>query len=144
MYERQCWRIPSFVTSRGYVIPMPYHVTRWLSYLIAWFSSGLKIAAPPADNDCILNEPIWFNRFLYLKADTKHGRLLKKDTEERLIKRGFTHLSDLCLLQDLARCHDGLKKPAIFLTGSPSLGAAIYSFIDLSPYEWSRIVKLKI
>jgi hypothetical protein len=28
MYERQCWRIPSFVTFQGYVIAMPYHVTQ--------------------------------------------------------------------------------------------------------------------
>jgi hypothetical protein len=30
------------------------------------------------------------------------------------------------------------------LTGSTSLGAAIHSIIGLIPYEWSRIVKLKI
>jgi hypothetical protein len=27
MYERQCWQIPLFVTFRGYVKAMPYHVT---------------------------------------------------------------------------------------------------------------------
>jgi hypothetical protein len=35
MYERQCWRIPSFETFQGYVIAMPYHVTRSVPKIIA-------------------------------------------------------------------------------------------------------------
>jgi hypothetical protein len=121
--------------------------SRWLSYLTGWFSSGLRIAAPPADFDCILNESIWFNRFLYFKTDSKHGRLLNKDTEERLIKRAYTHLSDLLAFMPPTEAGASpwlTKEDAIFLTCSPSLGAAIYSLIDLVRHEWSRIVRLKV
>jgi hypothetical protein len=121
--------------------------SRWLAYLDAWFSSGLRISHPPSDFECILNEPIWFNRFLYLQTDSKHGRILKKELEERLSHRGFTHLSDLVAFMPPAGSDASpwlTKEDAIFITGSPSLGAAIYSIIDLIPHEWSRIVRLKI
>jgi hypothetical protein len=85
--------------------------------------------------------------FLYLKTDSKHGRLFNKDTEERLINRGYNHLSDLLAFMPPAGSGASpwlTKEDAIFSTGSPSLGAAIYSHIDLIPHEWSRIVPLKI
>jgi hypothetical protein len=58
---------------------------RWHAYLQAWFASGLAISPPPQDFECILNESIWFNRFLYLPSDTKRGRLLNKNLEEQLV-----------------------------------------------------------
>jgi hypothetical protein len=48
-----------------------YLPERWTAYLRAWFCSGLQVASPPIDYECILNEPIWFNRFLYLQTDPK-------------------------------------------------------------------------
>jgi hypothetical protein len=66
-----------------------------VSLFLAWFEASTTVFPPPLDFECILNEPIWFNRFLYLHTDTKRGHLLNKDTEKRLIERGFTHLSDL-------------------------------------------------
>jgi hypothetical protein len=66
--------------------------SRWQAYLAAWFASGLIVTAPD-DFECILNEPIWFNRFLYLSSDTKHGRYLNKSLEDQLIRRGLTHLT---------------------------------------------------
>jgi hypothetical protein len=47
--------------------------SRWQAYLAAWFASGLRVTAPSNDFECILNEPIWFNRFLYLSSDPKRG-----------------------------------------------------------------------
>jgi hypothetical protein len=105
--------------------------TRWLAYLHAWFSSGVKVAPPPSDYECILNEPIWFNRFLHFEHDTKHGRLLKKETEELLIKRGYTHLSDFIAFSPPAGAGASpwlTKEDAILQTGSRSLGAAIFFY----------------
>jgi hypothetical protein len=52
MYECQSWRIPSCLTFRGYVIPMPYHVTEgqdeprkqsgWQVLLLSPYVRGLQ------------------------------------------------------------------------------------------------------
>jgi hypothetical protein len=78
---------PSILTQKIYFSP------RWHAYLQAWFASGLAISPPPQDFECILNEPIWFNRFLYIPFDTKRERLRNKNLEEQLVRRGFTHLN---------------------------------------------------
>jgi hypothetical protein len=113
--------------------------------------NNLHVSPPPLDYDCILNEPIWFNRFLYLPSDPKHGRpdgrLLKKDIENNLIERGFTHLLHLLAFMPPANPTGSpwlTTEDAIFNTGSKKLGAALISIIDLIPVEWSRIVRLKI
>jgi hypothetical protein len=46
---------------------------RWASYLQVWFDIGPMVAAPSSDFECILNKPIWFNRFLYFHSDNKRG-----------------------------------------------------------------------
>jgi hypothetical protein len=69
--------------------------SRWSSYLEAWLSGTLKIGASPMEFHCILNEPILFNRFLYLLCNKTHGRILKSDLEVKLVKKGFLHLKDL-------------------------------------------------
>jgi hypothetical protein len=66
--------------------------------LQAWLQSGLQIAPPPKDYRCILNEPIWFSRFLIAEERNKHGRFFNKDIECRLVNLGISHLSDLVSL----------------------------------------------
>jgi hypothetical protein len=115
--------------------------------LQSWFASKLIVSPPPPDFDCILNEPICFNRFLYLPTNPKRGRLLKEDVEKNLIDRGFTHLSHLLAFMPTADTTSSpwlTKEDAIFKTGSQKLGAALLSIIDLIPFEWTRAVKLKI
>lgn len=119
---------------------------RWAAYFASWLSSGLLVSPPPLDYECILNEPIWFNRFLYLNHnDSKRGRLLKKDVEISLIRRGFLHLSDLLSTSFSAGNSSPwlTKEEAIFKAGSTRLGNHIYSLIGLIPSAWSTIVKRK-
>jgi hypothetical protein len=64
-----------------------------------------------------------------------------------LISRGFTHLNDLLAFTPPASvgCSPWLtKEDAVLKTGSAALGAALYSIIDLTPHEWSKIVRRKI
>jgi hypothetical protein len=118
--------------------------SRWHSYLHSWFSGGLLVAPPPLDYECILNEPIWFNRFLYLPTDDRHGRLLNKDLEKWLVNRGFTHLKNLRSRSPPAA--GSYESPclspdeAIFEAGSRQLGAALSCIIELSPPHWSYVV----
>lgn len=37
---------------------------RWALYLRAWLLSNLNVAQPPSDFECILNEALWYNRFI--------------------------------------------------------------------------------
>lgn len=78
-------------------------------------------------------EPIWFNRFLYLKTDSKHGRFLKKETEFNLISKGFLHLSDLLTpLPSAGSTSLWLSREAAILKANfVKLGPAIFSAIDL-------------
>jgi hypothetical protein len=121
--------------------------SRLQAYLTAWFASGLIVIAPPDDFECILNEPIWFNRFLYLSSDTKRGRFQGESLEDQLIRRGFTHLTHFLSPSSSA---DAASSPwltleeARFQTGSNALGNAIYTLIELIPNEWSKIVRLKL
>jgi hypothetical protein len=114
--------------------------SRWVSYLKAWFNTGMIVCPPPPDFECILNEPIWFNRFLYLHTDSKHGLHLKKETQESLIHSGFTHLSDLLSSIPSAGQSPWLTEEEAFQkTGSKKLGSALMSVVDLIPLEWSSV-----
>jgi hypothetical protein len=116
---------------------------RWKAFLKAWFDTRVIVAPPPLDFECILNEPIWFNRFLYLKSDPTHGRLPTKAREVCLFNKGFNHLLDL-----LPSSHDAgslynpwlSKEEAVVRTGSTRLANSLLSIIDLIPIEWSKIV----
>jgi hypothetical protein len=116
---------------------------RWYAYMEAWLSSGLMVSPPPLDDECILNEPIWFNRFLYLPTDTKRGTLLNPGLEKALLSRGFTHLADLISSQLPAGNYDSpwlSLDEATFKAGSRRLGNALLSIIGLIPHAWSLVV----
>lgn len=49
---------------------------RWKSYLEAWFMEGLVVNPPPIDFDCLLNEPLWFNRFIKKDNGSSFGHYL--------------------------------------------------------------------
>jgi hypothetical protein len=109
----------------------------------AWLSSGLIVSPPPLDYECILNEPIWFNRFLYLPNDTKRGGLINPGLEKALLSRGFTHLADLLSSQLPAGKYDSpwlSLDEASFKAGSKRLGNALLSIIGLIHHAWSRVV----
>jgi hypothetical protein len=72
---------------------------RWLSYLNAWLHSGFSVSPPPKDFHCILNESLWFNRFIFDPDRNTRGRSFTKSIEVRLIKLGFTHVRDLLSTQ---------------------------------------------
>jgi hypothetical protein len=115
---------------------------RWTAYLRAWFCSGLKVAPPPLDHECILNEPIWFNRFLYLQSDSKHGRLPNKQSEDDLIKKAITHISDLLAPSPSADESPWLsREDAILKADSVNLGASLHSLTTLTPHEWTQVVR---
>jgi hypothetical protein len=103
------------------------------------------VAAPPLDFECILNEPIWFNRFLYFHTDTKRGLFLKKDTQNKLIRKGIMHLADLLSpIPSAGRYSPWLtSEEANLKNGSIKLGSALMSVIDLIPHEWSSVVRKK-
>jgi hypothetical protein len=65
--------------------------SRWRAYMKSWFDC-VDIAPPPDDFECILNEPIWCNRFLYLKTDSVRGRFFAKATEITSRHRVKTYL----------------------------------------------------
>jgi hypothetical protein len=50
--------------------------SRWKSYLTGWFAPGFYVAEPPLDFDCILNESLWFNRFIKKKNGQSFGHYL--------------------------------------------------------------------
>jgi hypothetical protein len=135
-----------FLTDRSIISTLQTGPSRWFSYLAAWFDSGLLVAPPPSDYDCILNEPIWFNRFLYLVSNSKHGRLLDKNIENSLIRRGFLHLSDLLSMSPSTGSSSPWlsEEDAIFKAGSTKLGSGLFSIINLIPADWSNIVRKKI
>jgi hypothetical protein len=82
------------------------------------------VSPPPLDYECILNEPIWFNRFLYLSSDDCHGRLLNKDLKKWLINRGFTHLKHLRTCNPLLRV---VTSPHGYRPTMPSLKRVLVS-----------------
>lgn len=88
---------------------------RWAAYFAAWLSSGLCVRPPPLDFECILNEPIWFNRFLYLSHNAKRGRLLKKEVEiSFMVEEGFCIFQIFCqplFLQEMIPLGLREKKP---------------------------------
>jgi hypothetical protein len=43
--------------------------SRWKSYLTGWLAPGFSVAESPLDFDCILNESLWFNRFIKMKME---------------------------------------------------------------------------
>jgi hypothetical protein len=53
--------------------------SRWRSYLAGWFAEGLCVAPPPQDFDCLLNEPLWFNRFIKKVNGLSFGHYLTHD-----------------------------------------------------------------
>lgn len=94
---------------------------------------GLTVSAPPLDFECILNEPIWFNRFLYLSSDVNCGRLLKAELERSLMSKGFMHLKDLCTSsQSTGASSPWLsREEATLKAGSRRLGEALLTLIGL-------------
>lgn len=106
---------------------------RWLAYLESWLTMGLTVSAPPLDFECILNEPIWFNRFLYLSSDVNCGRLLKAELERSLMSKGFMHLKDLCTSsQSTGASSPWLsREEATLKAGSRRLGEALLTLIGL-------------
>jgi hypothetical protein len=94
------------------------------------------------DFHCILNEPIWFNRFLYLPTDKTHGRILKTVLEVKLVKKGFLHLKDFYSLSNSTNgsSHWLSRVEAIAKTGTIRLFEALMSIIGLVPASWSKVV----
>lgn len=120
---------------------------RWFGFLQAWLHSGLKVAEPPKDYHCIMNESLWFNRHMLYPNRNKHGRFLSKAVEDRLIRRGFTRVSDL--ISSTATYPD--KQMFMSLdeaeekTGSRVLAKALHMIIyDVIPLGWKMIVHRKI
>jgi hypothetical protein len=113
--------------------------------LEAWLTGGLQISTPPLDFDCILNEPIWFNRHVYLPSDKDHGRLLKADLEIKLANKGFMHLKDLCSSSNSSDASSSWlsKEEAVVKIGSKRLGDALMSLIGIIPAGWMQVIKSK-
>jgi hypothetical protein len=122
--------------------------TRWFSFLQSWLSSGLVVSPPPLDFECILNEPIWFNRFLYLPSDEKRGRLRSKTLETSLSERGFCHIKDLlCSISCAGRLLNSpwlSRTEALTLTGSSKMTDALMSLIELILHSWTDVVRRKL
>jgi hypothetical protein len=55
---------------------------RWKLYLEAWFAEGLVVKPPPMDFDCLLNDLLWFSRFIKKDNSSSFGHYL---THEKLI-----------------------------------------------------------
>jgi hypothetical protein len=72
--------------------------------LRAWLlESGFTVSPPRKDFHCILNESLWFNRFIFGPDRNTRGRSFTISTEDRLIKLGFTHVHDFistCVTDD--------------------------------------------
>jgi hypothetical protein len=57
------------------------------------------VSPPPKDFYCILNESLWFNRFILDPDRNTRGRSFTKSIVDKLIKLGFTHVRDLLSTQ---------------------------------------------
>jgi hypothetical protein len=109
--------------------------------LQAWLQSGLQIAPPPKDYRCILNEPIWFSRFLIAEERKKHGRFFNTDIECKLLNLGISHLFDLMSLDQSGTGFRWMSPfEAEVKTRSKVLGKAITKIIAMIPIHWNHIV----
>jgi hypothetical protein len=105
----------------------------------------LQVHDRPKDYRCILNEPIWFSKFLIAEERNKSGRFFNKDIECRLVNLGISHLSDLVSL-DQSQTRFCWISPfeAEVKTRSKVLGKAITKIIAMILIYWSHIVYNKI
>lgn len=120
---------------------------RWFGFLQAWLQSGLHVAEPPKDYHCILNESLWFNRHLLYPPKNKNGRPFGKCIEDKLIRCGFTRVSDL-----LSSVTNNENAPMFMSddeaearTGSKHLANIIHQIIyDVIPLGWKIVVHRRI
>jgi hypothetical protein len=59
--------------------------SRWKHYLTGWFDAGLCVSPPVMDYECLLNESLWFNRFIRRENDNTFGHHL---SHERIALNG--------------------------------------------------------
>jgi hypothetical protein len=57
------------------------------------------VSPPLKDFHCILNESLWFNRFIFYPDRNTRGRSFTISIEDKLIKLDFTHVRDLLSTQ---------------------------------------------
>jgi hypothetical protein len=58
------------------VLTLKTFPSRWKSYFQGWFSPGFHVSSPPLDYECLLNESLWFNRFIKKENGLSFGHYL--------------------------------------------------------------------
>lgn len=118
--------------------------SRWKCYLQGWFAEGFEVADPRMDFECLLNESLWFNRFILKKDDGKpFGHYL---TQSRLVQDGGPlHISDVVTRRDCFPSNLTFLDAAELRSKFGKTTAKILQeLIDCIPLGWYRVIWNKV
>jgi hypothetical protein len=119
--------------------------SRWKSYLTGWFAPGLSVAEPPMDFECLLNESLWFNRFIRKENGQSFGHYL---THQKTVSNGGPFfISDIvkkfapggaCIKLTF------LNEPELRAKYDANTAKVLVSLIECIPLHWRAVIYTKV
>lgn len=117
---------------------------RWKHYLTGWFEAGFCVSPPPLDYECLLNESLWFNRFIRKENENTFGHHL---THERIALNGGPRF-----IADLVTCRSPSDRSRLRFKDKDELrilyGATTAKVLDhlikRIPGRWCYTITMKV
>ena len=114
---------------------------RWKLYLEAWFAEGLIVNPPPMDFECLLNEPLWFNRFITKENGSSFGHYL---THDKIISNnGPRFIADVVAKSTYSSELHFMNRDSLRAKYDAATAKILAELIDCIPTPWRVIVRRK-
>lgn len=115
---------------------------RWKSYLEGWFAEGFLVEAPPKDYECLLNESLWFNRFILKKDGKPFGHYLS--FANMVLQGGPFHVHDIVTKSEFHSKLRFLNHDELRSRFGATVAKVVLDIIKCVPIGWRLLIADKV